>query len=367
MTSEPSRYVQTDVDEARVKRLWSGVAQRLPARPARSGPARWLVLGAAVVALTALAVTQSKWNVVGGSLGRDAGSGSEARLETAGDSLSMTLVEGSKLSLLAHSEAHLQSNRTSGVALRLTRGELRCDVTHREGRPFTVSARDVEVRVVGTQFSVKAGDGEDPRIEVSVARGVVEVQSKRRPGVVARVAAGQTWIQNPGPDAPEAVPSAPTALGEGTPPNPVADNAAGVAPSPRSSTAPAPSSGPTARELFEKASASRRAGDALSAARAYDELLRAHPSDARAGLSAFELGRLRMDRLRDSAGAALALERAIALDVGPSFREDALARLVSVYEAQGNFAACARARDRYLASYPAGVHAAAVTTRCGGR
>ena len=47
--------------------------------------------------------------------------------------------------------------------------------------------------------------------------------------------------------------------------------------------------------------------------------------------------------------------------------EDALARLVSAYAAQGNFSACSRARDRYLASYPAGVHAAAVATRCGSR
>jgi hypothetical protein len=84
-------------------------------------------------------------------------------------------------------------------------------------------------------------------------------------------------------------------------------------------------------------------------------------------LSAFELGRLRMDRLGDAAGAISALERAVALNVGPTFREDALARLVTAYAAQGNAAACARARDRYLASYPSGVHAGAVAGRCGSR
>ena len=122
-----------------------------------------------------------------------------------------------------------------------------------------------------------------------------------------------------------------------------------------------------ARELFEKAGERRRSGDAAGAAQAYEELLKIHPSDARASLAAFELGRLRMDRLGDSAGAITALERAVALNVGPTFREDALARLVSVYAKLGNFAACARARDRYLASYPTGVHATAVGTRCGAR
>jgi tetratricopeptide (TPR) repeat protein len=126
-------------------------------------------------------------------------------------------------------------------------------------------------------------------------------------------------------------------------------------------------SAPSARELFEKAGESRRAGDARAAAHAYEELLRLHPGDGRASLSAFELGRLRMDRLNDSAGAITALERAVALNIGPSFREDALARLVSVYASQGNFAACGRARDRYLASYPSGVHAGAVSSRCGSR
>jgi hypothetical protein len=74
-----------------------------------------------------------------------------------------------------------------------------------------------------------------------------------------------------------------------------------------------------------------------------------------------------MDRLGDPAGAITALERAVALNIGPSFREDALARLVSIYASQGNSAACARARERYLSSYPGGVHAGAVATRCGAR
>lgn len=201
-------------------------------------------------------------------------------------------------------------------------------------------------------------------------RGVVEVVSQRRPGIVARVAAGQSWIQNPEPSALVArgLPSASAPIPEPAATDQDVKNSAAA--EVKSSGAPAPSAaaaGPSARELFEKAGESRRAGDAAGAARAYEELLKLHPSDGRASLSAFELGRLRMDRLGDRAGAIVALERALASNLGPSFREDALARLVSAQAAQGNYAACGRARDRYLASYPAGVHAAAVATRCGTR
>jgi TolA-binding protein len=198
-------------------------------------------------------------------------------------------------------------------------------------------------------------------VEVSVSRGVVEVRSARRPGVVARVAAGQRWIETDIDEAPTAAAAtaAPTSVSPGR------DDAPGEPPKHESAPAASAPAAPGARELFEKAAESRRAGDAAAAARAYEDLLRLHPSDARAGLAAFELGRLRMDRLGDRAGAIAALERAVALQVGSTFREDALARLVSAYAAQGNFKACERARDRYLASYPGGVHAGAVTTRCG--
>jgi TolA-binding protein len=277
----------------------------------------------------------------------------DAKLETKSDELSVTLSDGSSVKLGSQSEVQVQGGRSSSVSLQLARGQLWCDVTHREQRKFSVVAGDVEVRVVGTQFSVKTSAGASPRVEVSVTRGVVEVVSARRPGIVARVAAGQSWIQDsenaaekPGP-----APTAPPQNGEPTKHDTPLPSATPVVPS--------------GRDLFEKAAESRRAGDAAAAAHAYEELLRLHPADGRASLAAFELGRLRMDRLGDLSGAIVALERAVAMNIGPSFREDALARLVSVYASQGNLAACRRARDRYSSSYPAGVHAAAVATRCG--
>ena len=92
------------------------------------------------------------------------------------------------------------------------------------------------------------------------------------------------------------------------------------------------------------------------AARTYQALLSAHPRDPRAGLAAFELGRLRMDRLNDMPGAVQALEQAVALAPGAELREDALARLVAAAAAAHDHPRCARARTRYLTEYPAGVH-----------
>jgi tetratricopeptide (TPR) repeat protein len=136
---------------------------------------------------------------------------------------------------------------------------------------------------------------------------------------------------------------------------------------PRPSAAPATRAEPAvagARELFDLGNAARRAGDAAGAARAYEQLLEHHGGDARAGLAAFELGRLRMDRLGDVHGAIQALQRAVALAPGAGFREDAMARLVDAYAAAGALERCRSAQSAYLESYPSGVRASAVARRC---
>ena len=355
----PHRYVQPEVSEARVERLWQGVSRRLDVRA--SGARRWLLLGAVTASAAAFGVFWFEFRPHSQPV---AGAGehavlADAKLETKSDELAVTLSDGSAVKLRAQSEVHVRSSHSSSISLQLTRGELWCDVTHREERKFEVVAGDVQVRVVGTQFSVKTLAGPNPRVEVSVTRGVVEVSSARRPGIVARVGAGQSWIQGA-----ESAPAMPVSA---APPEPESMEATNPDAKAASSSAGLPSATPlipSGRELFERAAERRRAGDAAAAAHAYEELLRLHPSDARASLSAFELGRLRMDRLGDLAGAIAALERAVAMNVGSSFREDALARLVSAYASKGNATACQRARDRYLSSYPTGVHAALVVSRC---
>jgi TolA-binding protein len=141
------------------------------------------------------------------------------------------------------------------------------------------------------------------------------------------------------------------------PPNAVVEQPAPVVVTSRPATGP-----PSAQELFEKGNIARQAGDAAGAASAYADLLRHHPSDARAGLAAFELGRLKMDQLGDTRGAIVNLQRAAS--ASGAFREDALARLVRAHDTMGDTARCARAKDSYLTSYPSGVHAGAVRKAC---
>src|SRR6478736_1836851 len=341
MNTPPNRYVQPDVNEARIERLWQNVSRRLEVRPSRA--LRWLVLSTAVAGAAAGGLFWLNLRSVAmphaGTVERAVLA--DAKLETKSDELAVTLGDGSSVKLGAQTEVQVQSSQTSSIALQLARGELWCDVTHHEERKFKVVAGDVEVRVVGTQFRVETTNGPSPRVKVSVTRGVVEVVSARRPGVVARVAAGQSWIQ----DAESAAPEPQTAPAvELSSAEPVKRD------EPPAATAAQPSANasvPSGRELFEKAAESRRLGDVPAAAHAYEELLRLHPGDGRASLSAFELGRLRMDRMGDLTGAIAALERAVAMNLGPGFREDALARLVSAYASQGNVAACQCARDRY--------------------
>jgi len=116
---------------------------------------------------------------------------------------------------------------------------------------------------------------------------------------------------------------------------------------------------------LEQASSLWRAGRVREAAETYQALLSTHPRDPRAGLAAFELGRLRMDRLGDLAGAVKALDRAVALAPSSGFREDALARLVTAHARLIDAAGCRRARDQYLREFPAGVRKRTVAAACG--
>jgi len=279
-----------------------------------------------------------------------------AVLETASDSLSMGLYDGSSLTLAESSRVEVQSSSARAVRLRLQRGRIACDVKHRDEANFVVVADGVEVRVVGTKFSVSTERDElSRRVVVEVERGEVEIRSSTEPGEVVRLKAGRSWSQvtKTGP-AQAATPAAPAAI-ESAPVPPKTK--------PPSEPVDAPL-GP--RELLEEANELRRAGNAREAAKRYETLLNQYGSDGRAGLAAFELGRLRMDRFGDLKGAISALEKAMALAPGSGFREDALARVVTAHARSGNLAECKRAKERYLKSYPRGVHREAVLGQCGG-
>jgi len=366
---ELSRHVQVDVSPARVARLWQGIVPRLEQAPSRAR--RWFAPVALAGGLTLAGV--------GAALLVDRGPDSSsvwenAALESAGDSISVNLEDSSRIELAAQSRIELAESKADAVKLRLRRGSVRCDVTHREGRRFSVEALGIEVRVIGTLFNVAIADG-GRRVDVSVERGSVEVRALDDAGSYRRISAGERWsVELPAPPAsatasaamPAPAPEPPSSAAEARPSRPKDDSRAEAPPTADRGDVD-PASDPntaTARELFDLANLARRSGDLAAAARAYELLLSKYPNDGRAGLAAFELGRLRLERLGNPAGAISALERAMAKAPSPGLREDAMARLVQAYAAIGDGARCRRTRDRYLSEYPGGVHTNAVKSRC---
>jgi TolA-binding protein len=135
-------------------------------------------------------------------------------------------------------------------------------------------------------------------------------------------------------------------------------------PEPAPTAKPPPQAGPTAQALFERATAARLAGRHAEAAADLQRFLRRFPGDPRAGLAAYELGRIRLGSLHDPRGAADAFGAAVAGGEGP-FREDAEAGRVEALSDMGDEAACRRARDAFRARYPASPHANRVARLCG--
>lgn len=348
--TRPLREHMTEpsLDEPRLERQFANIRDRAEAPRAKVVRGPWLVAGGVVLAaaaalglflLRAPETPPQRAEVFDG-----------AHLESGADEVRVELRDGTRIALDPQSRLELASQGTRRVALAVERGTASFDVPHVEGRSFVVRARDVEVHVVGTRFSVSSLDDSDD-VVVAVTEGVVEV---RRPGAEPRrVSAGEELrIDRAAPDAPE-------------PDDEAAAEAEPEAEPETRSRRPRPR--PTPADLWARATEARRAGDPREAADAYEAFLRLAPRDSQAALAAFELGRLRLDRLGDVPGAIEALRRALSTAPNAPFAEDAQARLVDAYARAGRAEACAAARDRYLARYPSGAHRRSVEARCDSR
>ncbi|HSZ81313.1 MAG TPA: FecR domain-containing protein [Polyangia bacterium] len=257
----------------------------------------------------------------------------------------ITLSDGSRAVLEARSKLTLITVRPELVRVTLERGGVDLDVVHADGKQFVVSARGYEIRVLGTRFSVRLGEADGaPALAVGVTRGRVRVTREEAASDdqdVRVLGAGETWS------------TAPTTV-------PATQDAPAARPRPpaKAETSESP------RALLARAEAARAANDPRAAARLFDALRARHRDDPRAGLAAFELGRLRLDRLDDPRGAAEAFNDAIAVAPDAPFCEDAQARLVEAYDASHDRARCLEARAAYLLRYPRGVHRDKIAARC---
>jgi TolA-binding protein len=378
--NEPTKYtayVAPSLSHARIDAQWERIAEQLPASTvfgagalgaARRRSASALLLGLAAVSVALLVWWQFP--------PRTADSVWEGSVVSSDDApVNMTLAEGTLIELEPRSEVSLMHSSARAVQVSLTDGSARFEVAKKRSRRFSVQLGAVEVLVTGTQFRVArtAVAGGD-RVRVDVEEGSVEVHRKGAGAVLLE--AGDHWSafvaqqemeesEGESGDEPAVDSSASSAADEeGEEESP--DEARGSHGQRSSRRARARAQARAAEELFGQANVARRSGRVAEAAKLYGDLVNRHARDRRAALAAFELGRLRMDSLGDVRGAVDALDRALKLDARRAFAEDALARLVLAQEALGDRAACLRARERYLARYPEGVHAQHVTLRCGG-
>lgn len=365
MTEPLGKYIEDPTSDERLEKIWQNIDARRDEYSPSSSRKRWAaVVGGFVVAAgvalgwffgAPLLREQAKPNSVAGRAQLDATEVAPhfeagAALRTAGEKLSVDLEDGSKVMLSPRSRVAMQETHSEDVALRLEEGRVACQVTKDKARKFSVLAGEVTVRVIGTTFSVeRRALGEEEKVAVDVAEGIVEVEGPD--GVVKRLGAGESWSVRIVAEGVHAVATEPEQSEPGRGAESGADDR------------PPSSNKPPERDLFAEARAKRNLGDAAGAAQLYQSFLQQRPRDARSGVAALELGRLRMDQLGDPAGAIAPLTRA-ASGVGGGLGDDALARLVRAHAELGQRAACQSARARYLKSYPAGVHATRVRASC---
>jgi TolA-binding protein len=358
-----SGYIGRDLTERELSEQWERIEGRLatkrPMKAFRLAAALAVVLGVAVAVFVGVVHKRAVPSAWDGAI-----------LDSGADHVSVALGDGSRIELMPASRVAVVEGSAHAVRLDVRKGSAHFDVTHVSGRTFFVKSGNVTIRVVGTRFSVTTAPlPGGKRVTVAVEEGVVEAESGAG-AEPTRVRAGETWstVQATERTAPEPSVAPPPSssvaavekASESAPPS------AAVERHPSGAVPEHPAKAePTAQELFESANAARQAGDAREAAVSYEALLHRHPSDARAGLAAFELGRLKMDHLGDTRGAVAALQRAVATAPSSGFREDALARLARAYGTLGKVESCERMRSAYLASYPNGVHASAVRKACG--
>ncbi|MFO0600999.1 MAG: FecR domain-containing protein [Myxococcaceae bacterium] len=327
---------------------------------------------------------------------------------TTASARTLRLAEGSTVVVADASNVSLQTAEPTEVLLVLDHGRASFDVAKNPARRFIVKADDVEVRVVGTRFTVQR-DGR--AVSVSVERGIVEV---REGETVRRLERGASWsraanpvaVEEPGDeesadegdelaadevDATDTVDTVepPGVPSRTTPAQPTkkkphhrskkktvkADAPPAVAPGgsgldeplakdplpPQPTRLDAVESTPA--DTFQAAMRARADGKAKDAIAGFQLVCERWPSSAYAPMSAFEWGRLALDSQSDPRQAARAFERTLELATASSLIEDALARLTEAY-ARFDPASCRRVQADYLARFPNGSHVRAVTKAC---
>jgi hypothetical protein len=352
------------VDEWAVRRMWEGIQRRERSRQLGrwkgSAWGRWplasTLLGCSVVLLLALVamqlVSQSRGDAVvpvavvpvaaGPLLTREAQHFASIEGPLAGPPLRAEFADGSSIEVFPGARVDGLASSASEFVVLLRRGRARFLVQPGGPRRWLIETRNARVEVVGTVFSVDAGEG---GADVQVEVGTVLVRSPVLPDGVQRLDAGQSLeLRAPAPPPPAA--SAP--------------HEAFPAPSPPvHARAPARGGKPrhaSAAALWEGADAARRSGQPARAAALLELLMRDYPDDSQVAAAAFTRGVLQFAELGQPAGAASSFRQALDLGIGAALREDCYWRWARALERAGDGAGVRAAVAEYLRVYPNGRH-----------
>jgi len=358
-SADEARYDRRDLVapadlDARMRRSWQRVASQIePAeRAPRSRLRPALALGGAfalaavgiVVYLPSLRSTPGAANA--STVVAAPASTPAAVVPTLAENLPTPVAEREavEVSMEPHAEVAVLAKSATHTRYRLARGQATFESPLHSDRSVIVELEGgMELRMVGSRVTVLSHGGVHPRIEVFVEAGSVTIESRDGSRHLTH---GDRWLFD-GRSAKQPLRRKQRAREPETTPSASADVAT--------------------RSLLDIASSARRSGRFLEAANAYEQMIRAQPDDPRVSVAAFELARLRMDHLNDLRGAIVPLRRALASGGTSATQEDALARLVRVFDRLNDLGACRTEQARYLQRFAQGIHVVEMEQRCKGK
>jgi transmembrane sensor len=292
------------------------------------------------------------------------------------------LREGAILDLAPGAVIRPGRNDEALIELHLERGRATFDVAPSTGRTWRVHAGLVTVEVIGTVFTVSRMDD---RVRVTVARGRVRVSGEQVAESEQLLSMGDVLEVGPG-DPSEDLDGGLLAASsaEAAPADAVEDSEPPTELRPLSGernwrraalrgdwvdayealgglelSALARRS-ESVEELLLLADVARRSGHPAEAVEPLRRALREHPSDRRATVAAFTLGRVEADQLGRPERAAQAFRRCLELGPPAALREDAMARLAEAHARAGQYDQARVAAEEYLRHYPEGSRAPAL-------
>lgn len=339
----------------------------------KHSPRPWVGLGlgtmsALAAALIALFVTAPSESIEGPLQLAD---GSAARdLVSSDEPVHAGFSDGSAIEVGSMSELRFVHNDAHRVGLALV-GEAEFDIRPHGPRLWTIDMGELQVEVVGTQFSLVCSTD---LLRVSVSRGAVRI-SGAIVGTDARLLrAGESaefplQTDEPTRTVEEAAETAPE--------NPEPEPIRRIAPAHRELSAwrslaregdyrgafallegeaftAQVERASDATMLFELADTARLSDHPSEAVVSLSRILAEFPNTPRAAIAAFTLGRLYQESLERPFEAARAFEQALALGLPPSLQESAAARRMMLLSRVGQSSRACEAACQYLETHPMG-------------